>query len=87
MTIELKKEDRNEAIGSLQRYFRTELDGELGNLAADALLRFFEQEIGPLIYNAAILDAQERLQARVAELDIDCHEAPFAYWKKQERRR
>ena len=32
-------------------------------------------------------DAQERLHARVAELDIECHEEPFEYWKKQPGRK
>jgi len=32
-------------------------------------------------------DAQERLHARVAELDIECHAEPFEYWKKQPGRK
>jgi hypothetical protein len=34
-----------------------------------------------------VQDAQERMQARVAELDIECHEDAFGYWKKYEKRR
>ncbi|MFP3747360.1 DUF2164 family protein, partial [Achromobacter sp. SIMBA_011] len=41
------------------------------------------EEIAPAIYNLAIADAQERLHARVAELDIECHAEPFEYWNKQ----
>ena len=48
---------------------------------------FFVEEIAPAIYNLAIADAQERLHARVAELDIECHEEPFEYWKKQPGRK
>ena len=32
-----------------------------------------------------ILDVQERLQARISELDIDVHEEEFQYWRKYER--
>jgi hypothetical protein len=39
-----------------------------------------------VIYNRAVADAQERLQARVMELDIDVHEEEFQYWRKHERK-
>ena len=35
----------------------------------------------------AVADAQERLQSRVAELDIELHETPFEYWTKRPRKR
>ncbi|HEF5871843.1 TPA: DUF2164 domain-containing protein [Burkholderia cenocepacia] len=84
MTIELDKDVRDRAIASLQRYFTENMDEPIGNIQAGALLHFFIQEIAPAIYNLAIADAQERLHARVAELDIECHEEPFEYWKKQQ---
>jgi len=84
MTIELDKDVRDRAIASLQRYFTENMDEPIGNIQAGALLHFFIQEVAPAIYNLAIADAQERLHARVAELDIECHEEPFEYWKKQQ---
>ena len=33
-------------------------------------------------YNQAVADVQERLQARVAEIDIEVHEEAFQYWRK-----
>lgn len=39
-------------------------------------------EIGPAIYNQAVRDVQERLQARIADLDYEVHEEPFQYWRK-----
>jgi uncharacterized protein (DUF2164 family) len=82
MTIELDKDDRATAIASIQRYFTENLDDTIGNLQAGALLNFFLEDIGPCVYNRAIVDAQERITARVAELDIECHEDPFCYWQK-----
>jgi uncharacterized protein (DUF2164 family) len=85
MPIELSKEARAEAIASIERYFRANMDEPIGNIAAGALLGFFLEEIGPCIYNKAVADAQERLQARVLELDIEVHEDEFQYWRKFER--
>lgn len=85
MAIELSKEARAEAIASIERYFRTNMDEPIGNIAAGALLGFFLDEVGPSIYNKGVADAQERLQARVMELDIEVHEDEFQYWRKYER--
>ena len=83
MTIELSKETQKQATESIERYFRENMDEPIGNLGASSLLQFFLKEIGPSIYNQGVLDAQERLQARVAEIDIEVHEAEFGYWKKK----
>ena len=82
MTIELSKETRARAIASIERYFRENMDEPIGNVAAGGLLGFLLEEIGPSIYNQAVSDAQDRLQARVAELDIEVHETEFDYWRK-----
>ncbi len=82
MAIELKKGQRTEAIDSIQMYVRKHLDMEIGNIAAGGLLEFFLSEIGPSVYNKAILDAQERLQTRVLELDIELHEEEFQFWPR-----
>lgn len=87
MTIEIPKEARKEAISSIERYFQENMEEKIGNIAAGALLGFFLEEIGPLIYNQAVADVQERLQARVSELDIEIHEDEFPYWRKRERQR
>ena len=82
MTIEISKEARKEAVASIERYFRENMEERIGNIAAAALLGYFLEEIGPLVYNKAVADVQERLQARVMELDIELHEDEFAYWRK-----
>ena len=82
MTIELLKDARAQAIASIERYFRENMEEKIGNVAASGLLGYFLEEIGPLVYNQAVADVQERLQARIAELDIEVHEEPFQYWQK-----
>ena len=82
MAIELPKEARTQAIALIERYFLENLDEQIGNVVAGGLLEFFVQEIGPSIYNKAVADAQERMQQRAMELDIEVHEEEFVYWRK-----
>lgn len=87
MTIEISREERAQAIASIERYFREHMDEKIGNIAAGALLGFFLEELGPMVYNQAVSEVQERLQARVAEIDIEVHEAAFGYWHKYDKAR
>lgn len=86
MTIELTKEDRARAVASIERYFRENMEEKIGNVAAGGLLGFFLEEIGPAVYNKAVADVQERLQARISELDFEVHEDEFTYWRKFDRK-
>lgn len=86
MPIELAKEVRVEALKSIERYFEEEFEERIGNIRAAALLTFFLEELGPSIYNKAVADVQERLLARVTEVDVECHEEEFAYWRKRARK-
>lgn len=85
MTIELSKEMRAQAVASIERYFQAHMDEKIGNIAAGGLLGFFLEEIGPVVYNRAVADVQERLQMRVSEIDLEVHEEAFQYWRKHER--
>ena len=87
MGIELSKADREQAITSIERYFREHFDEKIGNIAASGLLGYFLEDIGPSIYNRAVADVQARLQARVAEVDFEVHEDEFAYWRKFDKQR
>jgi uncharacterized protein (DUF2164 family) len=87
MSIEISPEARKEAIASIQRYFDANMEEGIGNIAAGALLGFFLEEIGPLVYNRAVAEVQERIQTRVMEIDIEVHEEEFQYWRKFDRPR
>ena len=82
MSIELTDEAKRTAIESIQKYFEINLNEPIGNLAAGTLLNFILEEIGPTIYNQGVTDAQERLQARLSELDYEVHEDEFQYWRR-----
>ena len=82
MTIELSKEDRAQAIASIERYFEVNFEQKIGNISAGALLGFVLEEIGPSIYNRGVSDAQERLLSRVEDLTYEVREDEFQYWQK-----
>lgn len=79
MPVRLSDADRELALASLRAYAEDLLEMDLGRLRAGALLDFILEEIGPSIYNSGVADAQERLHARVTELDLEVHEPPFPH--------
>ena len=83
MTIELPDASRQTAVASIQRYFQENMDEPIGNIAAGALLGFFLVEIGPLVYNQAGADVQQRLQTRTNEIDLEVYADAFQYWTRQ----
>lgn len=80
--IEVPKQKRNDAIASIQRYFEGNLPEPIGELPAGLLLNFILEEIGPAIYNQAVIDAQTRMQQRVTDLDGELFVDEFQYWAK-----
>ena len=84
---ELTREARAQAIASIQRYFEENLPEPIGNLPAGQLLDFFMEEIGPVIYNLAVGDAQLRLQQRVMDLNGELFANEFQYWTRQAAKR
>ena len=81
MDIEISKEARTQAVASIQQYFAEHFE-PIGNLPAGLLLNFFLEEIGPVIYNHAIEDAQTRLTARVADLSGELFADEFPFWPR-----
>jgi uncharacterized protein (DUF2164 family) len=86
MAIELPKEAREEAQTSLARYVDEHFEERIGNVAVSQLLDFFLEEIGPSIYNKAVADVQERMQARVADLAGEVFEDEFQYWRRRRKK-
>jgi len=85
--IELPKEARADAIVSIQRYFYENMSEPLGDLPAGLLLNYFLEEIGPVIYNRAIADAQRRMEQRLTDLSGELFAEEFQYWPNLERKR
>jgi len=87
MPIEISKQARAAAITSLQRYFDENLDEPIGELPAGLLLNFFLEEVGPIVYNQAIADAQARMQQRVSDLSGELYADELQYWTKIDAKR
>jgi uncharacterized protein (DUF2164 family) len=85
--IELGKRERDAAIASIKRYFAEELPEPIGDLPAGLLLSFFLEDIGPVIYNQAVADAQTRMAARVADLNGELYADEFQYWTRVDAKR
>ena len=83
MAIELSKKDRETLILSIKRYCSENMTEEIGDLKASLLLDFCLREIGPSIYNQAIVDAQVFMRDRVSDLEGTCFEPEFGFWKKR----
>lgn len=82
MTIKLNKDVEQRLLTSIQRYCAENMDEEVGELKARLLLDYCLREIGPSVYNQAILDAQSAMQERIADIETVCYETEFSYWKK-----
>ena len=78
---------RADAIASIQRYFEENLPEPIGDLPAGLLLNFFLEEIGPAIYNQAIVDAQTQMQLRVSDLNGELYADEFQYWARADAKR
>jgi uncharacterized protein (DUF2164 family) len=81
MAITLPPDTRAKLIVSLKRYAAEHLDEESGDLKATLFLDFCLAEVGAVVYNRAISDAQAYFQERTTDLDGVCHQPEFTYWK------
>lgn len=79
--MDLPIDTRKRLIVSIKRYAAENLEEEIGDLKAGLLLEYCLREIGPLVYNQAITDAQKYFQARVEDLEGVCHQPEFTFWK------
>ena len=82
MSINLPKDKQEQIIKSLKYYFEENMETEIGDLKALLFLEYILKEIGPSIYNQAILDAQSVMTDKVDDLDSTCYEPEFMYWDK-----
>jgi uncharacterized protein (DUF2164 family) len=85
--VEISKQAREAAIASLQRYFEENMPEPIGNMPAGLLIDFFLEEVGPVIYNQAIADAQTRMQLRAADLTGELFADEFQYWPRVDSKR
>ncbi len=85
MSIELDQPQTNEILASLRRYFREELEVEIGEMRAKFLLDYFLKEIAPLAYNQGVKDAEMFFRGKIEDLSGTCFEEGLTYWLKKEK--
>jgi len=85
MVIKLPREVQQRLIASIKRYCAEMMGDEIGDLKASLFLDYCLEEIGAVVYNQAIADAQAFMQDRVADLDSTCFMPEFGYWRKQSK--
>ena len=82
MPITLSPEQTTQLQASIKRYVAENLDEDIGDLKAGLFLQFCVAEIGAVVYNQAIADAQAYFHERASDLDGVCHQPEFTYWPK-----
>jgi uncharacterized protein (DUF2164 family) len=80
MPITLSPETKKQLQTSIKRYFLEHLDEDIGDLKAGLVLDYCLKEIGPVVYNKAIADAQTYFQERAIDLEGVCYEKEFTFW-------
>ena len=83
MALKLQKESEKYLLNSIKRFMSENFDEQIGDLKAGLILEFIVKEIGPSIYNQAIIDAQNYIQEKTADLSGAHYEPEFDFWKKK----
>jgi uncharacterized protein (DUF2164 family) len=85
MAIELDQQETAQIVSSLRKYFREELDQDLGEMRTKLLLNYFQQEIAPFAYNQGVKDAEAFFRGKVEDLTATCFEEGLTYWTKKRK--
>ncbi len=79
MPIKLSRAEQQRLVASLRRYCEENLE-PVGELKASLLLDFVLREVGPSVYNQAVLDAQARMMSHIQDLPGEVYEREGDYW-------
>ena len=69
--IKLKDEKKKELIREIQAFFFDEHDKEIGILASEVVLEFFDEKLGKEYYNKALNDSKKWFSDHMENLDYD----------------
>ena len=67
----ISDEKRQQAIDDLIYFFESERSEKIGVIAAEQLLDFFLENIGPDVYNRGLSDAKTVIAKRMEDLQFD----------------
>lgn len=66
--IKLTKEKEEHMINAIKRYFSSEREEDLGDLASKLILHFIIEELAPEFYNQGVYDAHKYMSDRCEDL-------------------
>ena len=73
MTIKLPREEKEQIIDSVKAYFEQERSESIGDLAAEQLIDYMMQELGPYIYNKAVADARVLINEKMNQMEDEMY--------------
>ena len=71
MYIQLPKEQKDQIIEDIQRFFYQEKGEELGLIAAENIFSFFMEQLGPILYNQGVRDAKKMVTQQLFHIEDD----------------
>lgn len=77
MRILLSDDRRTKLVRSIKQHFLDELDDEISDFRAEALLDFFIRELGPPVYNQGVRDACGYMQQKLGDIEGEVYEADW----------
>ena len=83
MALTIAPDKRTQLHASVKRYIIENFDADAGDLKARLMLDFCLQEIGAVVYNQAIGDAQAYMQGRLADLEAIYYADEFTFWPRK----
>lgn len=60
-------------IADIQRFFEEERGEEIGEIAAENVLEFVKEHLGPHFYNQAIKDTKELVEQKMLSIEEDLY--------------
>ena len=73
MKLKLSREQKEAAVQAVQHYFEMERGEEIGSLAAESLIEYMVEVLGPHLYNEAVKDARTVVAERMAAIEDELY--------------
>ena len=67
-TIKLTDPIKERIMNDLKDFFANEREEHLGNIGAELLLDFILKQVGPMIYNQALIDAHSLMEEKIESI-------------------
>ncbi len=74
MALKHSPEEQKRILEAIERFWYDQTDEEIGIIKRQEIFDFFNGLIGSSAYNRGIADAQEFMQTKLIDLEIELHE-------------